>query len=142
MSTGFTPDCIPIQVTRNPSKSYIGLKSCVESISLIIFDNGGFTSGSKDESLFPSLYTSGDQYNVDNENLSNLTFVNSLAAQPRTSDPLFPSLFEPSVNNITLKTKANSSALDIFSSSKDDHVEKVDHQRSSIFGTFDDKNTK
>ena len=109
---------------------------------LSIFDNGGFTSGSKDESLFPSLYTSGDQYNVDNENLSNLTSVNSLAAQPRTSDPLFPSLFEPSVNNITLKTKANSSALDIFSSSKDDHVEKVDHQRSSIFGTFDDKNTK
>ena len=32
--------------------------------------------------------------------------------------------------------------MDIFSSSKDDHVEKVDHQRSSIFGTFDDKNTK
>ena len=56
---------------------------------LSIFDNGGFTSGSKDESLFPSLYTSGDQYNVDNENLSNLTFVNSLAAQPQRPTHFF-----------------------------------------------------
>ena len=109
---------------------------------LSIFDNGTFTSGSKDESLFPSLYTSGDQYNGDNENFSNPTFVNSRKTQPRTSDPLFPSLFDPDVNNANLKTKKNSSELDIFSSYKDDYLEKADRQRSSIFGTFDDEKTK
>ena len=107
---------------------------------LSIFDNTTFTT--KGESLFPSLNTSDDQYNADNENLSNPNSVNNLATQSRTTDSLFPSLFDSDAGNANLNVKKNSPDLDIFSSLQDGYTKIAGRKRPSIFGTFDDKQTK